>query len=109
MEGWYEMDAEKLLSSIADTFIFDDPAEPEPVTKDTLLAYMASWDHRTKKAGSQNEWTLSHEVRKDKNGILTDWEWWELNGTKMQGAAVITTSDDGVLLERITYFERQGN
>ena len=38
----------------------------------------------------------------DKDAILTDWEWWEVSGTSLQGAAVVLTSDAGVLLERIT-------
>ncbi len=33
IEGWNKMDAEKLVSAVADDFLFDDPADPEPVTK----------------------------------------------------------------------------
>ncbi len=106
MEGWYELNADKLVSSVTDDFIFDDPAEPEPVTKAGLAAYMKRWDERTRALGSTNEWSLSHEMRQDKDGILTDWEWWELHGANLQGSAYILTSDDGVMLEKITYFDR---
>ncbi len=34
------MNAEKLVSAVADGFLFDDPADPEPVTKAALADYM---------------------------------------------------------------------
>jgi hypothetical protein len=37
---------------------------------------------------------------------LTDWEWWELIDSGLQGAALVLTGNAGVLLERITYFDR---
>ncbi len=101
--SWYEMDLEKLRSSTAPEFIFDDPAEPEPVTRSMLSGYMERWQTRT---GNQNRWILSHEVRQDKNGILTDWEWWEVVGTGFCGAALVQTANTGVVFERITYFTR---
>lgn len=107
MQGWYQMDLEKLLASTTADFIFDDPAEPRPVTRTGLAGYMQRWDKRTRAAGSTNRWRLSEEVRRDEDGILTDWEWWELIGTHLRGSAVIKTSDAGVFLERITYFDRR--
>ena len=71
-----------------------------------LPAYMRRWDERTRALGGNNQWRLSHEVREDKEGILTHWEWWELLDTPLQGAAIVLTGDEGVILERITYFER---
>lgn len=106
MQGWYEMKAENLVAVCAPEFIFDDPVEPEPVTRDMLPAYMQRWDERTRALGGSNQWRLTHEVREDNNGILTHWEWWELLDTSLQGAAIVLTGDDGVILERITYFER---
>jgi len=107
LQGWYQMDAELLLTSTAHDFIFDDPAEPEPVTRDMLTGYMQRWDRRAHAAGGDNQWVLSHETRTDIDGILTDWEWWEVIGTELQGAAVVLTNDNGVFLERITYFDRK--
>ena len=106
MEGWYRMDAELLLATTARDFIFDDPFEPEPVTREMLPDYMLRWDQRTRNLGAENQWKLSQEMLQDKDGVLTNWEWWELLNTKLQGAAVVTTGNDGVLLERITYFDR---
>lgn len=106
MQGWYEMNAELLLATTAADFYFDDPAEPEPVTRATLADYMHRWDTRTRKLGATNEWILTHEIREDKDGVLTDWEWWELVGTPLKGTGLVLTSDAGVLFERITYFDR---
>jgi len=106
IQGWYQLNAELLLSTTAESFIFDDPVEPEPVNRAMLTAYMHRWDQRTRALGVSNHWVLTHQTRQDKDGILTDWEWWEVSGTSLQGAAVVLTSDAGVLLERITYFER---
>ena len=84
----------------------DDPAEPEAVTRATLPAYMQRWVKRTRALGGDNQWRLAHESRIDKNGILTDWEWWEVIDSGLQGAALVLTGNAGVLLERITYFDR---
>ena len=73
-----------------------------------LPDYMLRWDKWTRSLGADNSWTLKNEVREDRDGILTDWEWWEVVGTSLSGSAVVTTSDQGVHLERITYFRRNG-
>ena len=106
IQGWYDLNADELLATTTDEFIFDDPAEPAPVTRAMLADYMQRWDARTRALGSTNEWILSHELREDKNSILTDWEWWELVGADLCGTAIVQTSDQGVMLERITYFDR---
>jgi|TARA_B110000438_G_C15690601_1_gene596593 hypothetical protein len=106
IKGWYELDGEKLVSAASSDFIFDDPAEAFPVNKESLAQYMVRWDARTRLLGATNVWSLSDEVRQDNNGILTDWEWWELKGTELCGMAIVKTRDDGVFLERITYFDR---
>jgi len=107
MQGWYQMDAKMLVAACAPEFIFDDPAEPEPVTREMLPAYMQRWDERTRALGGNNRWRLTHEVREDRDGVMTHWEWWELFGTPLQGAAVVLTGDNGVILERITYFDQR--
>ena len=106
IEGWYELDSSKLLAATTEDFVFEDPYEPVPVTRQMLPAYMNRWDQRTRAAGANNEWRLTDEVRQDKGGILTDWEWWEVLNTNMKGMAIVKTSDVGVFLEIITYFKR---
>ena len=44
IEGWYELDADKLVSVTSNDFIFDDPAEPTPVNRESLAEYMIWWD-----------------------------------------------------------------
>ena len=106
IQGWYELDANKLIHAVTDDFPFDDPAEPAPIGKADLGDYMRRWDVRTRRLGADNLWILADEVRQDRDGILTDWEWWELPGSPLKGMALVKTSDQGVLLERITYFDR---
>ena len=103
IEGWYQLDADALVSAVTDGFVFDDPAEPALVTRDMLPAYMVRWDERMKQLGGDNQWVLTDEVREDKDGVLTDWETWEVLGTDMRGMAVVKTSDEGVFVERISY------
>jgi hypothetical protein len=106
IRGWYEKDAELLVSVTSADFIFDDPEESTPITRAMMPAYMQRWYQRTEQLGADNRWLLSNQVRQDEDGILTDWEWWQLLGTDLQGAAFVLTTDDGVILERITYFSR---
>jgi hypothetical protein len=44
------------------------------------------------------------KVVQDKDGVLLEWYWWRLVGTDVEGSAVIKTSDDGVISERLTYY-----
>jgi hypothetical protein len=67
---------------------------------------MLRWDRRVRALGGDNRWTLTHELREDHEGTLTDWEWWRVGGCNLQGTALILTNDKGVLFEGITYFDR---
>ena len=100
------MDAEQLLATTSEEFIFDDSFEAQPVTREQLPDYMLRWDQRSRELGGNNQRRITHHIRQDKDGILTDWEWWELLDTSLQGAAIVLTGNEGVLLERITYFDR---
>jgi len=100
IEGWYELDIHKLLESVSEDFQFIDPMELKPIGKADLQDYMSRWNRR---AGHNQKWKLSHEVRQDKGGVLTDWEWWEVLGTELEGSAIVRTTDCGVEMEKITY------
>ena len=102
IEGFYELDIVKLLGSVSNGFQFIDPMELTPIGKNELDKYMDRWNARV---GLNQRWRLSNEVRQDQDGILNDWEWWELIGTPFQGTAVVTTTDQGVKMEKITYFK----
>ena len=90
LQGWYRMDAELLLSSVAPDFVFDDPAEPEPVTRAMLCDYMQRWDSRMRAAGGHNQWALTQESRRHEDGLLIDWEWWQVVGSDLEGAAAVS-------------------
>jgi len=70
MQGWYQMDIDRLLATTAPEFIIDDPAEPEAVTRAKLADYVQRWDIRVRALGGDNEWCLTHQSRIDENGLL---------------------------------------
>ncbi len=98
------MDAEKLLSSTTEDFVFDDPADPVPITKANLVRYMPVWPERAKALGGTFEFDITDKVVQDEAGVLLEWYWWRLAGIDVIGSAVIKTSDEGVFSERITYY-----
>ena len=104
VEGWRTMDAELVLSALADGFVFDDPAHGEPVTKSTMAGFMASWDERTRALSGSWRYENSDEVVEDRDGVLLRWKWWRFAGTDIQGSALTKTGDDGMLSERIAYY-----
>ncbi len=103
-EAWKTMDAEKMLSAVADGFVLNDPALPEPVTKATLAAYLAGWDERMKAAGSTGEMEISDVVVQDKDGVRVEWNWWSFPGTDIEGAGLLKITDEGVVSERVAYY-----
>ena len=104
VEGWRSMNAERVLSALAEGFVFDDPALSEPVTKATMAAYMSSWEKRAKALSGTWRYENSHEVVQDRDGILLRWMWWRFTGIDIQGSALTKTTDDGMLSERVAYY-----
>ena len=109
IDGWYTLDAEKLVSSVTNDFVFDDPALGELVTKAALAEYMISWEDKIRTLGGTGEWELSDIVNHDQDGVLVCWEWWKCIGSGLEGAAIVKTTDAGVLSERIVYYHRKAN
>ena len=104
IEGWETVDALKLVSSVTDDFVFDDPAEPRPITKAELADYMPIWPAKAKALGTAFEFDIVDKVVQDRQGVLLEWYWWRLMGTDVEGAAVIKTTDAGVVSERLSYY-----
>lgn len=103
--GWEEMDADKVISSLADEFTYIDPSMPEPVTKAMMRDYMKQWAERTAALGGTGELTLADTVSQAQDGNLLSWTWWRFDGTDVQGAALIKASDQGVLFEKIAFYK----
>lgn len=106
VEGWRSMNVERVLSALAEGFVFDDPARSEPVTKATMSDYMASWEKRTTASSGPWRYEDSHQVVEDRDGVLLRWKWWHIAGSDIQGSALTKTSDEGMLFERIAYYPR---
>ena len=102
--GWDTWDAEILLSSVAEGFVFDDPAIPEPVTVANMAAYMESWRDRVASLGGTGQIGSRDRVTIDQDGAILSWHWWSFVGTKYEGSAVTRTTDEGVQYERIAYY-----
>ncbi len=104
IEGWETMNAAKLVSSVTDDFVFDDPAEAAPITKMELADYMPVWPERARALGADFDFHIVDKVEQDRDGALLEWYWWRLVGTDVEGSAVIRTTDEGVRYERLTYY-----
>jgi hypothetical protein len=103
-EGWDTWNADLLLSSLTEDFIFDDPAIPEPVIKANMSVYMVGWKDRVKQLGGTGEIGSRDRVTIDEDGAIVSWHWWSFVGTKYEGSAATRTTDEGVQYERITYY-----
>ncbi len=104
VEGARSMNAKLVLSALAEGFVFDDPALPEPVTKATMVDYMSSWEEKTKALSGNWRYENFDEVVQDRDGVLLRWKWWRFTGTNIQGSALTKTTDDGMVYERIAYY-----
>ena len=103
-EGWDTWNIELLMSTLAEDFVFDDPALPEPVTKAHMPDYIKGWADRVKQLGGTGEIESTERVTVDEDGAIVAWNWWSFVGTKYEGSAVTRTTDQGVQYERITYY-----
>ena len=66
-EGWDTWNSDLLLSTLADDFVFDDPAMPEPVNKAKMGDYMMGWKDRVKQLGGTGEIDSSERVTIDED------------------------------------------
>ncbi len=64
-----------MLSSLAEEFVFDDPAMPEPVAKEKMAEYMASWQGRVDSLGGTGEIGSRDRVTIDSDGAIVSWHW----------------------------------
>ncbi len=105
IDGWNTMDAEKLVSSVSEDFVFGDPCEPELIGKSQLAHFMPVWPEKLRKLGGSFDFEMVDRVVSDQDGWLTEWYWWRVPGLKLEGSALIKTTDRGVALEKFGYFK----
>lgn len=67
IRAWYNMDKEGLIDATRLDCRFDDPAEPDPVSRDSLSDYMLRWHHP---APSKHDWVPEQELRQNMRSIL---------------------------------------
>jgi hypothetical protein len=109
-EGWTNGDADKILSSVTNDYVFDDPNTGQ-IPKAEFAAYLAEF-HKTVdslRAGAADDgpfMELSEVVTSEADGVLTAWCWWAIPGTPIQGSGLIKVADEGVQSERITFYTK---
>jgi hypothetical protein len=67
IRGWETMDAGLLLGSVAPDFLFDDPADPAPIPKSGLAAYMPVWPDRARALGAEFDFRITDKLDTRKN------------------------------------------
>jgi hypothetical protein len=66
---------------------------------------MPRWPEKAGALGAGFAFEIVDKVVRDQDGVLLEWYWWRLAGTDVEETAVIKTTDDGVLSERLTYYK----
>ena len=71
--------------------------------------YIEGWetmdaDKLVSAVGAAFAFDIVDKVVRDEDGVLLEWYWWRLAGTDVEGAAVIKTTDEGVVFERLAYY-----
>jgi hypothetical protein len=104
-EGWRTGDAEMVLRSLADSFVYDDPVDGR-FTKAEFGAYLEKLFASDEASSGEDEAFESHseEVVQETGGEETAWVWFKTATT--QGAALKKAGPDGVRLERLAYYTR---
>ncbi len=108
-EGWTNGDADKIIGSLADGFVLDDPHEGKAEKAD-IADYLAGMKEAV--ASMRGEvylgpfMELTEVATSEDGGVLTAWCWWSIPGTALQGAGLIKVGDNGVQSEKLTYYTK---
>ena len=105
-EGWTNGDADKLVGSLSDWYVLDDPNEGH-ITKANFADYLAGMKEAVASMRAEDYsgplLELTEVTTREDDGVLTAWCWWSIPGTTLQGAGLIKVGDDGVRSEKLTY------
>ncbi len=106
-EGWSTGNSDKVVASLADSFVLDDPNHGR-VSKAEMSGYMDGMKAMvTELRGGKEDaqlLALTEVLTSDADGVLTASCWWAVPGTSIEGGGLIKVSDDGVVSERLTYY-----
>ena len=106
-EGWTTGNSDKIISSLADNYVLDDPNHGS-VAKGEMAAYLDGMKATVSELrGGKDEGqflALSEVLTGEEDGVLSVSCWWTVPGTSIQGGGLIKVSDDGVVSERLTYY-----
>lgn len=103
LEGWRKGDAAMVLSTVTDDFVHDDAVDGR-FTGEEFAAYVEQL-FATENTAEGYE-TITDVVTQEQDGVETTWGWWRTLATPLEGAGLVKTREDGVFLERVTYYSR---
>jgi hypothetical protein len=105
LEGWRTGDAGKILRSIADDFVYDDPVDgrlegaPFAVCLPELFGTAGSPEDGAGGFGFED---VADVVAQEEDGELTAWGWWKT--VSEEGAGLVKVGSQGVRLEKTDYY-----
>ena len=78
IDGENSMQTGKIFAPAASSFIYEDPADPEAVSKADLATHMLVWPTNARAHGAAFEFDILDGVVQDWVGELLEWYWWQL-------------------------------
>ncbi len=108
-EGWTNGDADKIIASVSDSFVLDDPNTGK-ITKADFANSLAGQKEAV--ASMRGEvflgpyMELTEVTTREDGGVLTAWCWWSIPCTPLQGSGLIKVGDDGVQSEKLAYYTK---
>ena len=108
-DGWTNGDADKIIGSLSDWYVLDDPNEGH-ITKPDIADFLARMKEDVASIRGEDYagpfMELIEVTTREDSGILTAWCWWSIPGTAFQGAGLIKVGDDGVRSERLAFYTK---
>ncbi len=108
-DGWANGDADKIIGSLADSYVLDDPNEGK-ITKAEFANFLAGMKEAVASMRGEDHagpfMELTEVTTNEDGGVLTAWCWWSIPGTALQGAGLIKVGDDGVRSEKLAFYTK---
>ena len=108
-EGWTNGDADKIIGSVSDGYVLDDPNEGK-FGKADMANYLVGMKEAVASMRGEDYsgplMELNEVATSEDGGVLTAWCWWSIPGTALQGAGLIKVGDDGVQSEKLAYYTK---